>query len=243
MQTAVEIRRVSKSYKSLVALQGVDMAVEHGGLYGLIGPNGSGKSTLVRILCGLLRPDGGEIHVLGWPVPNPRIWPQIGYMPQDVALYPDLTVGENLAFFGELYEVPRAQLKERSEELLQLVQLVQRRDQTVGTLSGGMQRRASLAVSLINKPALLFLDEPTVGVDPRLRLDLWAHFRRLSEEGVTIIITTHIMEEAARCRKVGLLSKGKLIAEGTPQELRSQAGVQSLEEAFTILEEQVESGS
>lgn len=243
MKPAVKVRAVSKSYKDLVALQGVDMVVEQGQLYGLIGPNGSGKSTLVKILCGLLRPDGGEIYVLGWRVPNPRIWPQIGYMPQDVALYADLTVWENLIFFGELYQVPRAQLKERGEELLQLVKLVDRRDQTVGTLSGGMQRRASLAVSLINRPALLFLDEPTVGVDPLLRLDLWAHFQRLSVEGVTVIITTHVMEEAARCRKVGLLSKGKLIAEDTPQELQSQAGVQSLEEVFTTLEEQVEARS
>ncbi|MCX6095817.1 MAG: ABC transporter ATP-binding protein [Candidatus Bipolaricaulota bacterium] len=237
-EEVVRARGVKKSFKNRVALSGLDLSVRQGQLYGLVGPNGAGKTTLIRILCGLLRPDAGEAVVLGWRVPNFRIRSQIGYMPQEVALYPDLTVMQNLAFFAELYDLPREQLKERAEELLALVELSDRRGQRVGTLSGGMQRRASLAASLLHKPRLLFLDEPSVGVDPRLRRSLWEHFLKLAAQDVALVVTTHLMEEAARCHVVGFLNQGRLFAEGSPEQLLRKTGVASLEEAFTRLEEE-----
>jgi ABC-2 type transport system ATP-binding protein len=232
----VRAQNLVKRYKERVALRGLSLAIEQGQFYGLVGPNGAGKTTLIRILCGLLKPDEGEAEVLGWRVPNFRIKSQLGYMPQETALYPDLTVMQNLRFFGELYDLPRDQLQERAEALLELVQLQDYRDQSVGTLSGGMQRRASLAVALLHKPPLLLLDEPTVGVDPLLRNILWEHFQQLIQEKVTLLITTHLMEEAARCQKIGFLNEGCLLAEGTPEEFLARTGAQTLEEAFSALQ-------
>jgi ABC-2 type transport system ATP-binding protein len=237
MEEVVLAKGIKKSFKGRSALSGVDLSIKQGQLYGLVGPNGAGKTTLIRTLCGLLKPDEGEAWVLGWRVPNFRIRSQIGYMPQEVALYPDLTVMKNLGMFGELYDIPRGQLRERAKELLALVQLLDRWNQKVGTLSGGMQRRASLAVSLLHKPRLLFLDEPTSGVDPRLRQAFWDHFGQLAREDVSLIVTTHLMEEAGRCHVIGFINQGRLIAEGSPEDLLSRTGAHSLEEAFTKLED------
>lgn len=236
MEEVVLARDLVKRFRERTALAGLNLSVKQGQLYGLVGPNGAGKTTLIRILCGLLRPTEGEAHVLGWRVPNFRIQSQLGYMPQETALYPDLTVMQNLEFFGELYDLPRDQLRDRAESLLKLVGLQDRRNQSGGTLSGGMQRRVSLAISLLHKPRLLFLDEPTVGIDPRLRGALWEHFDQLTGSDVTLLVTTHLMEEAARCHVVGLLSDGRLLAEGTLEELLEGTKTGSLEEAFTVLE-------
>ncbi len=236
MEEVVLARDLVKRFRERTALAGLNLSVKQGQLYGLVGPNGAGKTTLIRILCGLLRPTEGEAHVLGWRVPNFRIQSQLGYMPQETALYPDLTVMQNLEFFGELYDLPRDQLRDRAESLLKLVGLQDRRNQSGGTLSGGMQRRVSLAISLLHKPRLLFLDEPTVGIDPRLRRALWEHFDQLTGSDVTLLVTTHLMEEATRCHVVGLLSDGRLLAEGTLEELLEGTKTGSLEEAFTVLE-------
>lgn len=237
MEEVVLAQGLVKQFRERTALAGLNLSVKQGQLYGLVGPNGAGKTTLIRILCGLLRLTEGEAHVLGWRVPNFRIQSQLGYMPQETALYPDLTVLQNLEFFGELYDLPRDQLRNRAESLLELVGLQDRRDQSGGTLSGGMQRRVSLAISLLHKPRLLFLDEPTVGIDPRLRGTLWEHFHRLTQSDVTLLVTTHLMDEAARCHLVGLISEGRLLAEGTLEELLEGTKTESLEEAFTVLEE------
>lgn len=233
----VQARGLKKRFGARTALAGLDLSIGKGQLYGMVGPNGAGKTTLIRIICGLLRPDEGAVTILGWRVPNVRVQSQIGYMPQEIALYSDLTVMQNLEFFGALYDLPSDQLRERAQELLEMVQLVEHHDQPVGTLSGGMQRRASLVTSMLHKPRLLLLDEPTAGIDPRLRGILWDHFSHLAErEDVTMLISTHLMEEADRCHVIGLLSDGRLLAEGRPTELLDRSGVRSIEEAFAAFE-------
>lgn len=237
MDNVVNADQLVKRFGSYTVLNEMSLSIEQGQLYALIGPSGSGKTTFLRILCGFLRPDRGEIQVLGWRVPSFRVQSQLGYMPQEIALYPDLTVMQNLEFFGELYDLPRDQLKERAGALLDLVELKGHERQTVSTLSGGMMRRVSLVASLLHKPRLLILDEPTVGLDPRLRVALWDYFQELTSQNVSLLVTTHHMDEAARCHRIGLLSQGVLIAEGAPEELLRDAGVETFDEAFTILED------
>jgi len=240
MEEVIRASGLVKRFKRRTALDGLSLSIKQGELYGLVGPNGAGKTTLIRTLCGLLRPDEGEAHLLGWRVPSFRIQSQLGYMPQDFAVYDDLTVMQTLVFFGALYDLARQNTKARAEELLELVQLTDRRDQRVGTLSGGMRRRVSLAVSLIHKPRLLFLDEPTAGVDPKLRRSFWDYFNQLAGQDVTLVVSTHLIEEAARCGVIGFLIRGRLLVQATPQEILSQTGTDSLDDAFLILQEQQE---
>ncbi|MBI3287597.1 MAG: ABC transporter ATP-binding protein [Chloroflexi bacterium] len=229
MAAVIETHRLSKAFGSLEAVRGLDLAVRPGEIYGLLGPNGSGKTTLMRLLVGLAKPDGGEAWVLGRRVPDRRLFAEVGYMTQAEALYPDLTAGENIAFFGALNGVSSRQ---RVEEVLQLVELTERAADLVGTLSGGLRRRVSLACALVHRPRLLILDEPTVGIDPQLRVAFWAHFRRLAQEGVTILVSSHVMDEAERCDRLGFMREGRLLAEGTTEELKRQAGATDLEQAF-----------
>jgi len=240
MEEVIRASGLVKRFKRRTALDGLSLSVKQGELFGLVGPNGSGKTTLIRTLCGLLRPDEGEAHLLGWRVPSFRVQSQLGYMPQDFAVYDDLTVMQTLLFFGRLYDLSRQNTKARADELLELVQLTDRHDQRVGTLSGGMRRRVSLAVSLIHKPRLLFLDEPTAGVDPKLRRSFWDYFNQLAGQDVTLVVTTHLIEEAARCGMIGFLIRGRLLVQATPQEILSQTGTNSLDDAFLILQEQQE---
>jgi ABC-2 type transport system ATP-binding protein len=242
-ETVVRATGLRKSFGSRIALDGLDLSVEQGSLYGLAGPNGAGKTTLIRTLCGILRPDEGEAHLLGWRMPSARVRSQLGYMPQDFAVYDDLSVMQNLEFFGGLYELRRAQVRERAGELLELVQLADRKTQRVGTLSGGMRRRVSLAISLLHKPRLAFLDEPTAGVDPKLRRALWDDFNRLAEQDVTLIVTTHLVEEALRCHVVGFLNAGRLLTQGTPDEILAETGTSNLDDAFIVLQERGEARS
>jgi len=236
MDEVIRASGLVKRFDDRTALSGLDLSVDRGALYGLVGPNGAGKTTLIRILCGLLAPDEGSAQVLGWKVPSFRVRSQVGYMPQGIALYADLTVRQNLAFFGELYDLPRRTLGERIDEVLSLVQLLDRADQPVGGLAGGMQRRVSLALSLLHKPQLLFLDEPTVGVDPRMRHTFWEHFEALADQDVTLLVTTHIIDEASHCRTIGFLNQGKLLTQGTPDEILERTGADSLEGAYAALE-------
>ncbi|MEZ0240945.1 MAG: ABC transporter ATP-binding protein [Chloroflexota bacterium] len=226
---AVEARALRKRFGDLQAVDGIDLALAPGRIYGLLGPNGSGKTTLIRLLIGLARPTSGEARVLGVRMPSRDALGRIGYMPQAEAVYPELSAGENVAFFGRLEGRPARASVDR---VLELVELADRRGSPAMQLSGGMRRRLSLACALVHEPDVLFLDEPTVGVDPALRVQFWAHFRRLAGEGRTIVVASHVMDEADRCDELVFVRDGRIIANGSGAELRAQAGLADLEAAF-----------
>lgn len=227
---AVDVDNVVKSFGTLRALDGITIRVRQGEIYGLLGPNGSGKTTLIRAVVGLLAPDSGSVTVLGHRMPDLNILSSVGYMTQAAALYPDISVEENLRFFAAISGADG-----NVDEVLRVVELEQRRKSVVATLSGGMRQRCSLACALVHRPRLLLLDEPTVGVDPQLRVQFWEHFREMAAAGTTILVSSHVMDEAERCQRLGLIRFGKLLAEGTPNEVRAAAGTNNLEEAFLKL--------
>jgi len=231
----VEMNNLTKTFGKFTAVDTLNLTIYKGEIYGLLGPNGSGKTTIIRMLCGLLQPTAGSARIFGHPLPCKSVMNQIGYMPQDTAIYLDNTVHENLRFFGSINGMTKKQLDKKENEMLAFVNLKQWRDSLVTTLSGGMKHRLSLACALIHEPTLVFLDEPTVGVDPELRATFWGYFESLAQIGVTVIITTHYMDEADHCSRVGLLRQGHLIADGRPIELKNKTGTQSLEEAFLSL--------
>ena len=223
---AIYARGISKSFGRQRVLDGLSVQIPSGITYCLLGANGSGKTTFIRAAVGLLRLDGGELSVLGRPVGEVgKIYSQIGYMTQHKALYPDLTVQENLEFYAGLYGLTKKEREERMSDLLQMVDLAAQKGRLAGALSGGMYQRLSLACTLIHQPRLLLLDEPTVGVDPRLRQSFWEYFNRLAEDGKTVLITTHLMDEAEKCRRVGYMRAGRMAAEGSPEEILSLAGL------------------
>ncbi len=227
---AVSVEDVSRSFGGFKALDGVTLRVRQGEIYGLLGPNGAGKTTLIRMICGLLEAQGGTVNVLGQRMPNVAVLRHIGYMTQQAALYPSLSVEENVRFFAAINGV-----NDGVKEALELVELYDRRGSVVSTLSGGMRQRCSLACALVHKPDLLLLDVPTVGVDPQLRVQFWEAFRRMAAGGTTMIVSSHVMDEADRCQRLGLIQYGRLLAEGTPNDIRTQGGSQNLEEAFLAL--------
>ncbi|MGA9112475.1 MAG: ABC transporter ATP-binding protein [Candidatus Dormiibacterota bacterium] len=235
--TAVRVEGLAKSFGPVLALDGASLSVGTGEIYGLLGPNGAGKTTLIRSLVGLVTADRGSVEVLGRRLPDRAVLAEIGYMPQSPALYADLTVEENVRFFAAIHGLEGGRARPQIAEALQLVDLFARRRSVVATLSGGMRQRVSLACSLVHRPRLLLLDEPTVGVDPQLRAELWQRFAEMSGQGVTIVVSSHVMDEAERCRRLGLLRFGRLLAEGTADELRGLAGVTRLEDAFLALSE------
>jgi ABC-2 type transport system ATP-binding protein len=204
--------------------------VRAGEVYGLLGPNGSGKTTLIRSLIGMVRPDSGTVHVLGRRMPDLAVLPQVGYMTQAPALYPDLSVVENVRFFAAIYGA-----EANVDQALKLVAMEERGNSVVATLSGGMRTRTSLACAIVHDPRLLLLDEPTVGIDPELRRRLWDQFRTMAGQGRTILVSSHVMDEAERCDRLGLIRAGRLLAEGTVAELEALAGVDRLEDAFLKL--------
>ncbi|MDD4653101.1 MAG: ABC transporter ATP-binding protein [Methanothrix sp.] len=226
---AISARGVVKSFGRQRVLDGLTVDIPSGVTYCLLGPNGSGKTTFIRAVVRLLHLDGGELSVLGRPVSEVgEIYSQIGYMTQHKALYPDLTVEENMQFYAGLYGLEKQHRDERLAELLEMVDLSEHRGRLAGALSGGMYQRLSLACTLIHEPELLLLDEPTVGVDPRLRQTFWDYFGRLTKEGKTVLITTHLMDEAEKCQRVGYMRAGRMMAEGSPEEILRLAGLRPL---------------
>lgn len=234
-EVAVVAQGVRKRFGTVEALRGVDLALRVGEIYGLLGPNGSGKTTFIRCVAGLLRPDAGTLTVLGQTPRAAVNSGRVGYMTQAPALYGELSVEENLAFFAALESVPTPD--QRIEEALRAVDLLGRRTSVVNTLSGGMRTRVSIAATFLHHPSLLLLDEPTVGVDPVLRHELWSRFRRLAAAGITILVSSHVMDEASRCDRLGLIRGGVILAEGSGRELVSRAGARDLESAFLSLAE------
>ncbi len=226
---AIEACSVTHDFGRIRAVDGLSLKVKAGEIYGLLGPNGSGKTTLIRILTGILKPTHGTVFLLGTPLPNKPVMAQIGYMTQSIALYEELSVRENIAFFASMCG---AKGKQAIKNAIELVELNDRASSRVRTLSGGMKRRASLACALVHEPVVLLLDEPTVGVDPALRASFWEYFRRIADRGVTLVISSHVMDEAVRCDRLGLIRNGRLIAEGSHSELLKLAGAAALEEAF-----------
>lgn len=222
VRPAVVTRGLTRRFGSVVAVDHLDLTVREGELYGFLGPNGAGKSTTLRMLCGILAPSGGEGEVLGIDLRREpeRVKSAIGYMSQRFSLYDDLTVDENLTFYTRVYMVPRAGRRARIEQMIRLADLGGRERQLAGQLSGGFRQRLALACALVHRPRLIFLDEPTAGVDPVSRRTFWALIRRLAEEGTTILVTTHYMDEAELCDTLGFIYQGRLIAEGSPAAIK-----------------------
>jgi len=226
---AVEVTGLHKRFGHITALDGISLQVPRGQVYGLLGPNGAGKTTLIRCLVGLLRWEDGDVRVLDRPIPDQAVLSQVGYMTQAPALYGDITAEENVRFFAAIHGTSDI------DWALQFVRLESRRSSLTAELSGGMRTRLSLACTIVHRPRLLLLDEPTVGVDPQLRAELWDGLRAMAADGATIIVSSHVMDEAERCDRLGLILEGRLLAEGSADELRSRAGADRLEEAFLAL--------
>lgn len=235
MNDAVQVENLHKRFGNVQALNGLSLQAHTGEIYGLLGPNGAGKSTLIRTIVGLIKPDSGRVSVLGQTLPNKDILVKVGYMTQASALYDDLTVWQNVSFFAGLMGCRDRNLIMAA---LELVDLAKRLDSPIRTLSGGMRQRVSLASVLAHQPDLILLDEPTVGVDPQLRVQFWEHFRGLTNKGITLIVSSHVMDEAERCDRLGFVRGGQVIAEGTAESLRQTAGKSNLEEAFLWFAEQ-----
>jgi ABC-2 type transport system ATP-binding protein len=229
---AIRAKGLSKAFGPLRAVDDVSFDLTSGRIYGALGPNGSGKTTLIRLLTGLARPTSGIAEILGVPMPSRPILARIGYMTQSDGVYPALTVAENVRFFAETYGVrDRAAV----ESALELVELADRARSLTAELSGGQRRRLSLACALVHSPEVVFLDEPTVGVDPLLRVQFWTHFRNLAERGVTILVSSHVMDEADRCDELLFIRSGRIIARGSGAAIREQARTDDLEQAFLQL--------
>jgi ABC-2 type transport system ATP-binding protein len=226
---ALECRGLVKTFGPIRAVDGIDLALPAGRIYGLLGPNGSGKTTLIRLLMGLARPTAGEARLLGVRMPSRAMLERIGYMTQADGIYPELSAWENLRFFAALYG---ARDEAKLMATLELVELADRRGTPAFQLSGGMRRRLSLACALAHDPPVVILDEPTVGIDPALRVQFWAHFRALAAAGTTVLVSSHVMDEADRCDELLFMRAGRVIARGSGADVRAQAGTENLEEAF-----------
>ncbi len=221
---AIRARGLSKRFGPLQAVDRVDLDVPAQQVYGFLGPNGSGKSTTIRMLCGLLTPSEGEIEVLGLRIPQQAdaLRSKVGYMTQRFSLFEDLSVRENLEFLAAIHNLPRERTRMRVDELIREYDFADRQKQLAGTMSGGQKQRLALAGAVINKPELLFLDEPTSAVDPESRRDFWEKLFELADAGTTILVSTHLMDEAERCHRLAILDHGKLVADGTPKELEQK---------------------
>ena len=236
---AIETRNLVKHYNKgkVKAVNGLDLRIKKGEIYAFIGANGSGKTTTIDMLSGVLMPTAGEMTIWGMSQPKHRkkIASYIGMAPQEYALYLDLTIWENISFFGKLFSLSRKTINETGKNLLEILNLEEKKNVIAEQLSGGMKRRLSIAIALIHQPPILLFDEATVGVDPVLRVYFWDYFRKLRDTGKTILITSHVMDEAEKADRIGLMRKGVLIEEGTPSELRQKYSVNTIEEVFIRL--------
>jgi len=233
MEHIVQIANVTKKYGKRTVLNNISFNIPKGQIFGMIGPSGAGKTTLVKLMVGMEKTDGGNVSVIGHKMPNLSVLQEIGYMSQSDALYADLTGGENLQFFAMLFKLHRVSQKKRIAYCAGVVDLAGEMKKKVSEYSGGMKRRLALAAALIQDPDLLILDEPTVGIDPELRANIWEELYRLkNEEGKTIIITTHVMDEAEKCDVLAMIREGVLIESGSPQQLIKDYNTDRLEEVF-----------
>lgn len=232
------VKNLKKKYKDFLALKGISFEIKEGEIFGMLGPNGAGKSTLIKILTCFHKPTSGTVVINKIPITQPnKIKPLIGWVPQEETFYHKLTVRENLEYFASLYNIPKSEFKKRSEELLKLLQIDQKTNAIAGSLSGGMKRRLSIAISLIHNPKVLYLDEPTAGVDPVSRRALWNIIKKIKETGITILFCTHYLDEAELlCDRIAILRSGEIITIDTPKNLKKKYG-KTLEEAFIKLVE------
>jgi len=237
MMHAIQCENLTKSFGERVAVNQLSIGIPKGAIYGFLGPNGSGKSTTIRMLCGLLTPTSGKGTVLGFDVmtQSEEIKQRIGYMSQKFSLYEDLTVEENLDFYAGIYGITGEAKKRRKAELIAMAGLEGREAQLAGSLSGGWKQRLALSCALLHQPELLILDEPTAGVDPVSRRIFWEVIRGLANQGMTVLVTTHYMDEAQTCDWIGFIFFGNLLAQGTPQELIRQLQAENLEDVFIAL--------
>jgi len=238
----IETHVLRKVFGERVALEGLNLVVHRGEIFGLLGANGSGKTTTIRMLCGLLAPTSGDANVVGYDVVRDpeKVRQRIGYMSQRFGLYEDLTVQENLRFYSGLYGLRGDEARARIAELLEELDLGPRSRQLAGTLSGGWKQRLALACATAHRPDLLFLDEPTAGVDPASRQRFWNQIGAFAARGTAILLTTHYMDEAARCARLAFLLAGRLIADGTPDEITAHFGQPTLEQVFIALQARAE---
>lgn len=230
----VSVRDLTKTFGSFTAVNGISFDIPKGKIFGLLGPNGSGKSTTIRMLCGVITPTAGKGHVLGNDIvkESEKIKQHIGYMSQKFSLYQDLTVNENLDFYGNIFQMKRDVLEQRKMELIEMASLKGKENALAGTLSGGWKQRLALGCALIHKPKLLVLDEPTAGVDPVSRREFWQTITHLTSEGITVLVTTHYMDEASICDEVGFIYYGNLISVDTPEGHYKTHGMNNLEDIF-----------
>ena len=231
---AVSVADLTFNYGAMSVLDQISLDVPTGEIFGILGANGAGKTTLIRLLVGLLKPASGSVLVLG-QTPSANRSGGVGYMPQLNALYEELSVEENVGFFARMYGISNKSARRKSiESVLQLVGLLDRRNDAILQLSGGMRQRVSLAISLVHKPLLLLLDEPTVGLDPELRASFWDHFREMARGGTTLVLSSHTMDDAAHCDRLAFLRGGRFVGDGSPEELRAATGRAdaTLEDAF-----------
>lgn len=234
-EVVVHAEHLSRSFGDLVAVRDVSFDIRRGEIFGVLGPNGAGKSTTIRMLCGLLDPSGGRADVLGFDVEKDpeSVKARIGYMTQRFSLYEDLTVRENLRFYASIYGVPRRKRRARIEEVLETTGLGPRRSQIAGTLSGGWKQRVALACATIHQPGLIFLDEPTAGVDPVSRREFWNEIHRIAHGGTTVVVSTHYMDEAERCYRLAFIFRGEVLDMGTPEEVLERSRLRVAEVELT----------
>jgi len=233
----IEIKNVSKSFGKKQVLKNITLTAQKGEIFCLLGPSGAGKTTLIRLITGAIMADSGEILIEGKRIPNRAAIKNIGFMPQSDALYTDISGLDNMLFFGRLFGLTGKALNQRAEEVLTLLKLIEDKQKLVSNYSGGMKKRLSLAIALLHNPEILILDEPTVGIDPVLRKAIWDEFELLRLAGRTIIVSTHVMDEAARCQKAALIYNGVLIANDEIEKLVSKTKNGSIEELFFSAEE------